>query len=117
MERRRWDAAEVAYAEHVRARPYDASCWLGRSELHMARGQFERAATDLAGAIRAQPDNPQLRYFHILSLLSQGDRFRTYRPSESPGRSWDEVEIRVLRREAEAVILYDPIFPADPFDH
>ena len=30
--------------------------------------------------------------------------------------SWpDRVEYQILRREAEAVIFYDPIFPADPF--
>ncbi len=26
-----------------------------------------------------------------------------------------ELKIRLLRSEAEAVILYDPVFPADPF--
>ena len=30
-------------------------------------------------------------------------------------RFWDEMEIRLLRNEAEAVVLYDPVFPADPF--
>ncbi len=30
-------------------------------------------------------------------------------------RFWDELEIRLLRAEAEAVILYDPTFPDDPF--
>jgi WD40 repeat protein/serine/threonine protein kinase/tetratricopeptide (TPR) repeat protein len=238
MQRKQWDAAEAEFDEVVRARPYDVSGWLGRSELHTARSQFENAATDLAGAVLLQPDNPQFRYFHILSLLSQGDRaglqpaysdllsrygsvtnpstantvawscalvphvvadrmtpvrlaeaalaafppaqkpdvmntlgatlyragryeeaisrllegirlrgdegspqdwafialaqyylgqdfkarpwlerLRTYRPNESPGRSWDELEIRLLRREAEAVILYDPMFPIDPFAH
>jgi WD40 repeat protein len=30
--------------------------------------------------------------------------------------SWpDRVEYQILRREAEALILYDPVFPADPF--
>jgi len=26
-----------------------------------------------------------------------------------------ELELRLLRSEAEALILYDPVFPADPF--
>jgi hypothetical protein len=26
-----------------------------------------------------------------------------------------ELEIRLLRSEAEAVVLYDSVFPADPF--
>jgi hypothetical protein len=29
----------------------------------------------------------------------------------------DWLPLQLLRREAEAVILYDPIFPADPFAH
>jgi hypothetical protein len=43
------------------------------------------------------------------------DRVRAYRPSERPQDFWNELEIRLLRSEAEAVILYDPIVPADPF--
>ncbi len=31
------------------------------------------------------------------------------------GQFWNELEIRLLASEAEATILYDPIFPADPF--
>jgi hypothetical protein len=34
-----------------------------------------------------------------------------------PDKFWDELEIRILRSEAEALILYDPVFPADPFAH
>jgi Flp pilus assembly protein TadD len=33
----------------------------------------------------------------------------------SAGSFWDAVEIGLLRGEAEAVIFYDPIFPANPF--
>jgi hypothetical protein len=29
---------------------------------------------------------------------------------------WDDLEVQNLRREAEAVVLLDPAFPADPFD-
>jgi tetratricopeptide (TPR) repeat protein len=43
------------------------------------------------------------------------DRFQTYRPSEDPEHYWDEVEIRLLRREADAVVLHGPVFPIDPF--
>jgi WD40 repeat protein/serine/threonine protein kinase/tetratricopeptide (TPR) repeat protein len=238
MQRGRWETAEAAFDEVVRARPYNATSWLGRGELHMARGQLERAATDFAGAIRVQPDNPRLHYFHILSLLNQGgrsglqpaysdllaryggaanpstantvawscalvrdvvadretpvrlaeaalasfppdqkpvvmntlgatlyragrfqeaisrleegiqkrggeslpqdwaflalahhqlghhaeahswlDRLRAYPPNKSDGAYWNELEIRLLRREAEAMILYDPSFPTDPFAH
>ncbi len=43
------------------------------------------------------------------------DRLREHQPSTDPVQFWDELEIRVLRSEAEAVILYDPVFPDDPF--
>jgi eukaryotic-like serine/threonine-protein kinase len=43
------------------------------------------------------------------------DRLRNRQPSTFPDKIWDELEIRLLRSEAEAVILYDPDFPADPF--
>jgi tetratricopeptide (TPR) repeat protein len=43
------------------------------------------------------------------------DRLREHRPSEDPAQFWDELEVRLLRSEAEAVILYDPVFPDDPF--
>jgi WD40 repeat protein/tetratricopeptide (TPR) repeat protein len=45
------------------------------------------------------------------------DRLREYQPREEPAQFWDELESRVLRSEAEAVILYDPAFPDDPFAH
>ena len=43
------------------------------------------------------------------------DRLREYQPSTAASKFWDELEIRLLRSEAEAVILCDPVFPADPF--
>jgi Flp pilus assembly protein TadD len=43
------------------------------------------------------------------------DRLRDHQPSAAPARFWDELEVRLLRSEAEALILYDPIFPDDPF--
>ncbi len=52
---------------------------------------------------------------HRAEALRWLDRFRTYKPNEKPVAFWDELEIRLLRNEAEAVILYDPVFPADPF--
>jgi hypothetical protein len=37
-------------------------------------------------------------------------------PSTTAPPLWDELQIAVLRREAEAVVLLDPAFPADPSD-
>ena len=42
-------------------------------------------------------------------------RFRARAPRPAPNAFWGELEIRLLRAEAEAVVLWDPIFPADPF--
>ena len=43
------------------------------------------------------------------------ERLRSRQPSTDPNQFWNEVEIRLLKSEAEATVLYDPIFPADPF--
>ena len=236
MQREQWDEAEAAFDEVMRARPYNASSWIGRGRLHIARGRIERAAADFAGAIQAQPENLQLRYLHVLLMLNQGDRaglrhacsdllarygsttnpntantvawscvlapdvvadratpvrlaetalaafppaqkpivmntlgaalyragrfseslhwlnegikmrggqslpqdwaflalahhqlghraealrwldrFKTYRANQNPNAFWDELEIRVLRSEAEAIVRFDPVFPPDPF--
>jgi hypothetical protein len=42
------------------------------------------------------------------------DRLRAYRPRENPDAFWTELEIRLLCSEVEALILYDPVFPAGP---
>ncbi len=44
-------------------------------------------------------------------------RLCNHQPNTSPHGFWQELEFRLLRSEAEAVILYDPVFPADPFAH
>jgi hypothetical protein len=43
------------------------------------------------------------------------ERLRNRQPNAGPNQFWDELEIRMLRSEAEALVLYDPVFPADPF--
>ena len=43
------------------------------------------------------------------------DRLRTTQPVYAFGRVWREFVIQRIRSEAEAVILYDPVFPDDPF--
>jgi tetratricopeptide (TPR) repeat protein len=44
------------------------------------------------------------------------DRLRNHQPGGADSTwFWDELEIRLLRAEAEAVILYDPVFPDNPF--
>jgi hypothetical protein len=43
------------------------------------------------------------------------DRLRARQSSTDAAQFWDELEIRLLRSEAEAMILDDPVFPDDPF--
>jgi tetratricopeptide (TPR) repeat protein len=45
------------------------------------------------------------------------NRLRENQPGMELRGSWYELEVRLLRSEAEAVILYDPVFPDDPFAH
>jgi hypothetical protein len=42
-------------------------------------------------------------------------RFGDRSPNLAPNAFWGELEIRLLRAEGEAVVLWDQIFPADPF--
>ena len=56
---------------------------------------------------------------HRLGHRDQAHRYleslRSRPQNTDPGQFWNELEIRLLRSEAEATILYDPVFPADPF--
>jgi WD40 repeat protein/tetratricopeptide (TPR) repeat protein len=89
-------------------------------------GRFEEAIRRLEEAIqkRAGVSEPEDWAFlalahHRLGHHAQArawlDRFRDARPVESPDQFWHAQEICLLRSEAEAVILWDPIFPDDPF--
>ena len=89
-------------------------------------GRFEDAIRRLDEGIRlkggtSEPlDWPFLamahdRLGHRREALRWLDRLRNRQPSTDPNEFWEELEIRILRNEAEATILYDPIFPADPF--
>ena len=95
--------------------------------LYRAR-RFDDAILRLEERIRLQNGEslPQDWVFLSLAHASLGhrdeargwlDRFRSYRPNSDPNQFWEELEIQLLRDEAEAVVLYDPVFPADPFAH
>ena len=89
-------------------------------------GRCDEAIRRLEEAAQARPGAsvPQDWAFRALAHHGLGhrdeagrwlDRLRGHQPSSDPNRFWDELEIRLLRSEAEAVILYDPVFPDDPF--
>jgi WD40 repeat protein/serine/threonine protein kinase/tetratricopeptide (TPR) repeat protein len=42
-------------------------------------------------------------------------RLREYEYSTDPSQFWHVLRCRVVNREAEAMVLHDPVFPADPF--
>jgi hypothetical protein len=88
-------------------------------------GRFQEAISRLEEGIRKRGGESSPQDWTFLALAHHQlrhhpeadawlDRLRTYRPSESPDQYWNELEIRLLRRETEAVIRYDPIFPTDP---
>jgi tetratricopeptide (TPR) repeat protein len=91
-------------------------------------GRYEEAIRRLEQAVQARrgaresDDWAQLamahhRLGHHQQARQWLARLREHEPSTDPAQYWPEQEMRLLRREAEAVILYDPIFPADPFSH
>jgi tetratricopeptide (TPR) repeat protein len=236
VERKQWDAAEAAFDEAMRARPFNLAIVVERGEPYAKSALWSKAAAYYATKARQYPDVVRLHYCHLLSLLALGDeaglrqacselldrfgsstshhiandvawdcllapgavanyaapvrlaefavndapesekptflntlgaalyragrsqeairrleegirkrggeslpqdwvflamshqqlghdtearrwldRLRAFRPNENPDAVWNELEIRLLRSEAEAVILYDPAFPSDPF--
>jgi tetratricopeptide (TPR) repeat protein len=89
-------------------------------------GRYEEAIHQMEEGIRVRRgiSEPQDWTFLALAHRRLGhhaearrwlDRFQTYRPSADPDQLWNELEIRLLRSEAESVVLFDPVFPADPF--
>ncbi len=60
------------------------------------------------------------RLGHREEALRSLDELRGLRQAQlttDPGIFWYVLAIRLLRSEAEAVVLYDPVFPDDPFVH
>jgi WD40 repeat protein/tetratricopeptide (TPR) repeat protein len=91
-------------------------------------GRFEDAIRKLGEGIQVRKGEtiPQDWVFLALAHHRLGHRdearraldlLRGHQPSSDPNHFWNELEIRLLRSEAEAVVLYDPVFPADPFAH
>jgi eukaryotic-like serine/threonine-protein kinase len=89
-------------------------------------GRFQEAIQRLEEAKTARKDADEPLDWPFLALAHHRlghreearrwlEKLRIRRPSTDPRRLWVELEIRLLSREAEVVILFDPIFPADPF--
>ena len=91
-------------------------------------GRFDEAIRRLEESIRLPGGESRPEDWAFLAMahhrLGHRDEARPLaRPAagssaqHGPDPVLDELEIRLLRSEAEAVILYDPVFPADPFAH
>jgi hypothetical protein len=90
-------------------------------------GRCDEAIRRLEEPIRARHEAGMPRDWAFLALAHHRlghrdearhwlDRLRNHQPSGADSTPfWEELEIRLLRAEAEAVILCDPAFPADPF--
>jgi hypothetical protein len=86
-------------------------------------GRFAEAIRALEESHQVRGDDGDPRGFAFLAMAHHRlghraeakrwlDELAAYRPKEGPDFSWDDVEIRILRREAESVILGSP--PAAP---
>jgi tetratricopeptide (TPR) repeat protein len=92
-------------------------------------GRFEEAIRRLEEAIRVRvggrgtPNDWSLLALahHRLGHREEAgrwlDRSRDYQPTERPAQFSIELDNRLLRSEAEALVRYDPAFPDDPFAH
>jgi WD40 repeat protein len=88
-----------------RAGRYEES--IRRQELNIARSGNQ--AVPQAWAFLAMA---HFRLGHRTQALRWLDRARQYKPSADPDQFWSELEIRLLRREAEALVL-DPSILVD----
>ena len=87
-------------------------------------GRYEDVIRRLEEAIQARREQATGWAFLAMAHYRLGHREQALRwleqlqqrqRSADSTQSWDELEVSLLSREAEAVILYDPIFPAEPF--
>jgi tetratricopeptide (TPR) repeat protein len=128
-ERNRSEAVRLAELAVNTAPDFERASYLNTLGAALYRaGRFEEAIRRLDEGIRKRDGVSVGQDWVFLALAHHRlghheearrwlGRFRDYRPDPTPKAFWDELEIRLLRNEAEAVILWDPIFPADPFAH
>jgi tetratricopeptide (TPR) repeat protein len=73
MERKQWDAAEAAFDEAIRARPFNLSIVQERGDLYVRRGLWKEAAAYYARAVQQYPDVAPLHYQLAIARLIAGD--------------------------------------------
>ncbi len=93
---------------------------MARSALDRA-GRCQDAIRRVKKAIRLLKGESRPKDWTILRVAHHGaarhwrERLQDRQPSTDPDQFWEELEIRLLRSEAEAVVPYDRVFPAEPF--
>jgi tetratricopeptide (TPR) repeat protein len=117
--------AESAVANHTDNRNLPQSLRVLAAVLYRA-GRFEEALQQLEQAAKARGARlrPQDWAFFAMAHHQLGHRdealrwltlLRNYQPRADHLPPRNELEVRLLRSEAEALVLYGPAFPDDPF--
>jgi tetratricopeptide (TPR) repeat protein len=73
MERKQWDAAEAAFDEAMRARPFNISIVLERGDLYTKRGLWSEAAAYYAMQVKQYPEVAPLHERLAVTRLLAGD--------------------------------------------
>jgi tetratricopeptide (TPR) repeat protein len=73
IERKRWDAAEAAFDQAMRARPFNVEILLERGDLYAGRGLWKAAAAYFASQVKQYPDVAPLHYQLAIARLIAGD--------------------------------------------
>jgi tetratricopeptide (TPR) repeat protein len=73
MERKQWDAAEAAFAEAARARPFNISIAVERGDLYAKRGLWCQAAAYYGTTVKQYPDFAPLHEQLAVTRLLAGD--------------------------------------------
>jgi WD40 repeat protein/tetratricopeptide (TPR) repeat protein len=73
LERKQWDAAEAAFEEAARARPFNLAIVLERGDLYAKRGLWSEAAAYYATTVKRYPDIAPLHEQLAVSQLLAGD--------------------------------------------
>jgi serine/threonine protein kinase/WD40 repeat protein/tetratricopeptide (TPR) repeat protein len=89
-------------------------------------GRFDESISRIDESIRLRQGKSLARDWAFLAMAHARkgnhaeavvwlNRLPSFQPPDGPDRFWEEQRMIIHSQEAAAVVLYDPIFPADPF--
>jgi tetratricopeptide (TPR) repeat protein len=73
MERKQWDAAEAAFDEAMRARPFDIGIMMERGDVYTRRGLWSQAAAYYATTVTKYPEVAPLHEQLVVTRLLAGE--------------------------------------------